>query len=97
MNTLDHAQSRRATKGPQILREDAGRKLLSIRPRTDVPALVIRFVTAGEHNAQFERLNHDGYSLWGLKDDGKTRVQHFDTLDDLLSTLVGSPAAVTNH
>ncbi len=85
------------TKGPQILREDAGRKLLSIRPRTDVPALVIRFVTAGEHNAQFERLNHDGYSLWGLKDDGKTRVQHFDTLDDLLSTLVGSPAAVTNH
>lgn len=72
------------TKGPHLLREDAGRKLLSVRPRTDVEQLAIRFVTTGEFNGQFEKLSPDGHTLWGLKDDGKPRVQHFDTLDSLI-------------
>jgi type III restriction enzyme len=81
------------TKAPHILREDAGRKLLSVKPRTDVQQLVIRFVTAGEFNGQFEKLSPDGYTLWGLKDDGKPRAQHFDTLEDLLSMLAPTQPA----
>jgi type III restriction enzyme len=75
------------TKGPHNLRDDARRKLLSIKRRTDVRQLVIRFVTVGEFNGQFEKLSQDGYTLWGLKDDGKTRAQHFDTLEELLTHL----------
>lgn len=80
------------TKGPHILRDDAGRKLLSVKPRTDVQQLTIRFVTAGNFNSQFEKLNPDGYTLWGLKDDGKPRVQHFDSLELLLAHMT-SPAS----
>lgn len=75
------------TKAPHILREDAGRKLLSVKPRTDVQQLLIRFVTAGEYNGQFEKLSPDGYTLWGLKDDGRPRAQHFATLEELLAML----------
>lgn len=85
------------TKAPHILREDAGRKLLSVKPRADVQQLLIRFVTAGEYNGQFERLSPDGYTLWGLKDDGKPRAQHFGTLDDLLSVLTSSKSASTSN
>ncbi len=81
------------TKAPHILREDAGRKLLSVKPRADVQQLVIRFVTAGEFNGQFEKLSPDGYTLWGLKDDGNPRAQHFDTLEDLLSMLTSTQPA----
>lgn len=78
------------TKGPQLLREDAGRKLLSVRPRTDVASLIIRFVTAGEYNSQFEKLSPDGYTVWGLKDDGKPRVQHFDSLEQVLKAMLAN-------
>lgn len=83
------------TKGPQLLREDAGRKLLSIKPRTDVQQLLIRFVTTGEYNSQFEKLSPDGYTLWGLKDDGKPRVQPFDTLEELLTSMTATPVEAT--
>lgn len=81
------------TKGPHLLRDDAGRKLLSVKPRTDVEQLIIRFVTAGEFNGLFEKLSPDGYTLWGLKDDGKPRVQHFDTLDDLVAHMTSQQPA----
>lgn len=73
------------TKGSHLLREDAGRKLLNVRQRTDRPKLSIRFVTSGEFNNLFEKLSPDGYTLWGLKNDGKTRAQHFDNLEGLLN------------
>lgn len=78
------------TKGPHLLRDDAGRKLLSVKPRHEGQQLLIRFVTAGEYNGQFEKLNPDGYTIWGLKDDGKPRAQHYDTLDDLLATIAAT-------
>lgn len=55
------------TQGPHLLRDDAGRKLLSVKPRTDVQQLIIRFVTSGEYNGQFEKLSPDGYTLWGSR------------------------------
>lgn len=79
------------TKAPHLLRDAAGRKLLSVRPRNDAQQLLIRFVTEGEHNGQFEKLSPDGYTLWGLKDDGKLRARHFDSLDELLAVLTTSP------
>ncbi len=84
------------TKSHHILREDAGRKLLSVRPRADVASLVIRFVTAGEYNAQFEKVSPDGHTLWGLKDDGKPRAQHFDTLADLLASVTSTSTTVVD-
>lgn len=73
------------TKGAQLLREDAGRKLLTVRSRADAVGLKIRFVSAGEINSDFEKHSPDGFTLWGLKDDGKLRAQHFANLDELLS------------
>lgn len=73
------------TKGFHILQGEAGRKLLTVEPRTDgTPRLEIKFVTPGEITSSFERLNTEGYTLWGLKPDGSRRAQHFPTIEDLL-------------
>lgn len=80
------------TKGHHLLREDAGRKLLSVRSRTDSSSLVIRFVTPGEYNPQFEKQSPDGFTLWGLKDDGKARAQHFGALEELIDFLTADEA-----
>lgn len=76
------------TKGQHILREDAGRKLLTVRPRNDTLGLAIKFVTPGEFNNQFEKQSPDGYTLWGLKNNGQTRAQHFSEIGDLLNYLL---------
>lgn len=75
------------TKGPHILREDAGRKLLSVRPRTDGLGLLIRFVTAGEYTPEMVKQSADGFTIWGLKDDGTRRAQHFGTLEEVIENL----------
>ncbi|OZE13467.1 hypothetical protein CH249_01290 [Rhodococcus sp. 05-2255-3B1] len=81
------------TKGHHILREDAGRKLLSVKPRSDTLRLLIRFVTPGEFNSDFEKLSPDGFTLWGLKDDGKLRAQHFLEADELVAMACRDDAA----
>lgn len=80
------------TKGFHILQGEAGRKLLTVESRTDgTPRLEIKFVTPGEISQSFEKLNTDGYTLWGLKADGSRRARHFPTIEDLLGDLLTVP------
>lgn len=77
------------TKAPHILQGEAGRKLLTVRPRNDTSAsLEIRFATPGEFNSAFEKLSNDGCTLWGLKSDGSRRAQHFPTIDSAVAYMV---------
>jgi type III restriction enzyme len=79
----------RRHQGPHILHGEAGRKLLSVTPRNDTDTrLEIRFVTAGEWNADIQKMNPDGYTIWGLKSDGKRRAQHFPSLDHAVDALI---------
>jgi type III restriction enzyme len=79
------------TKGTHILQGEAGRKLLTVEPRSDgAPRLEIKFVTPGEITSSFEKLNTDGYTLWGLKSDGARRARHFPTIEELIDDLLPS-------
>lgn len=82
------------TKGPHILHGEAGRKLLAVTPRNDTNTrLEIRLVTAGEWNGDIQKLSPDGFTIWGLKSDGKRRAQHFPSLGHTVGALIeiGSP------
>lgn len=84
------------TKGPHILHGEAGRKLLTVKSRNDTNTrLEIRFITAGEWNADIQKLSPDGYTIWGLKSDGKRRAQHFPSLEHAVDTLIAIGSSKT--
>lgn len=86
------------TKAPHILQGEAGRKLLSVSPRSDGSvALEIRFVTPGEYTPQFEKLNNDGCTVWGLKPNGTMRAQHFPNFEQTVEYLVSAAKPVEAH
>lgn len=78
------------TKGPHLLHGDAGRKLLAVAPRSDgSERLLIRFVSPGRYTDDMQRTSPDGFTVWGLKSDGKRRPQYFDSLDLTVAHLIG--------
>ncbi|SDI87166.1 type III restriction enzyme [Arthrobacter subterraneus] len=79
------------TKGAHILQGEAGRKLLTVEPRNDgATELIIKFVTPGEITSSFEKINTEGYTLWGLKPDGSRRARHFPNIEELIADLLPS-------
>lgn len=81
------------TKGGHLVRETAGRKLLNIRSKPGASRyLDIQFVSKGKWNNTLEQEAPDGYTNWGLNDEGKLKAWHFDGLDQLLADLTADPA-----
>jgi len=76
------------TKGGHLVREAAGRKLLHIKAKPGaVRSLDVQFVSEGKLNSDLVKESPDGYTQWGLNDEGKLKAKHFDGLDKLLTTL----------
>lgn len=77
------------TKGGHLLQDAAARKLLRIEPPTSTvgspgPRLIIRFVSEGRWTPEIEQTAKDGYTVWGLKQDGNRRATHYPTIEDAL-------------
>lgn len=76
------------TKGAHLIRETAGRKLLHIRPKVGADrSLDVHFVSKGKLNSELEQEASDGFTRWGLNDEGKIKAKHSDGLDELLVAL----------
>jgi type III restriction enzyme len=76
------------TKGAHLIREAAGRKLLHIRAKQGAErSLEVQFVSKGKFNNDLEQEGPDGYTRWGLNDEGKLKAKHFDGLGGLLADL----------
>lgn len=76
------------TKGGHLVRETAGRKLLHIKAKARADrSLDIQFVSEGKWSSELLKVSPDGYTQWGLNDEGKLKVKHFESLDKLLAAL----------
>jgi type III restriction enzyme len=82
------------TKGGHLVREAAGRKLLHIRAKAGAErSLDVQFVSEGTWNAELLRESTDGYTRWGLNDEGKLKVKPFESLDKLLADLTAEKSS----
>jgi type III restriction enzyme len=74
------------TKGGHLLPEAASRKLLSVHyPDGAERKLRVRFVSEGRYNADVEREEKGGYTVWSLRHDGSRKVGHFDRVQDAVA------------
>jgi type III restriction enzyme len=81
------------TKGSHLIRQAAGRKLLHIRAKHGAErSLDVQFVSKGKLSNDLEQEGPDGFTRWGLNDEGKLRARHFDGLSDLLTDVTAEPA-----
>lgn len=71
------------TTAPHLLLEKTGRKLLSILPpKGEAGRLWIRFISKGKFNDKVEALGKDGYTVWGMKQDGTLRANNVEDLEE---------------
>lgn len=76
------------TKGGFLVRESAGRKLLLIRRKDGAElSLDVQFISRGKWSNDLNEEAPDGYTRWGLNDEGKVKARFFDGLDPLLADL----------
>lgn len=76
------------TKGEHLIESDAGRKLLSILPAVGVEVTVeVKLISKGRWGADRLRTSPDGFTLWGVRHDGKLTVAHFDEMSGLLNAV----------
>lgn len=80
------------TKGPQLVDSTARRKLLTIKPSDEGRRLDIQFVSEGKYDDELTRRDSDGYTYWGLADDGSISTMHFHEMAVLLNHLVDDSA-----
>jgi type III restriction enzyme len=77
------------TKGEHLIESDAGRKLLGILPAAGSETRVdVKLISRGRWDAERTRTSPDGYTLWGVRHDGKLNVGHFDDVPDVINAIV---------
>lgn len=80
------------TKGGHLVGSTAGRKLLFIRPKQGAErSLDVQFVSKGKWNDSLTQEGPDGYTRWGLNNQGILKARHFDGLDTLITELTAEP------
>lgn len=68
------------TTGEFLLQDKTSRKLLAIEPATPSGGrLIVRLISGGIWNADVEREDSAGYTVWGRKQDNGLRTIHVDT------------------
>ena len=73
------------TKGAHLLAEAAARKLLRIEaPSRSSAKVKVRLVSEGRWNQTAQQVDDEGYTVWGVKQDGSRRLT---TVDDLAAVL----------
>ena len=79
------------TKGAHLLSEAVARKLLRIdAPSKSSVRIKVRLVTEGKWNSDAERVDDDGYTLWGVRDDGARRVTPVEDLKAVLNRILNN-------
>jgi type III restriction enzyme len=69
------------TTGDHLLKEKTARKLLAIAPaKGQVGRLLVRLVSEGKWTPAVERVDSEGYTVWGRKQDGSLRPTHVDSI-----------------
>lgn len=78
------------TKGEHLLKDAAGRKLLTVRtPQGATTTLAIRFVSQGRYNeVSVAQEDKEGYTLWSRREDGTLRASHYASHDEIVSALL---------
>jgi type III restriction enzyme len=71
------------TSGAHLLAEKTGRKLLAMRPPEKASGRIhIRFISPGRQNVQLQQVDADGFTVWGLREDGSLRATHVDDVEN---------------
>lgn len=79
------------TKGEHLIGQDAGRKLLSILPAKNSDAQVkVQLISRGRWDTDPKRTSPDGFTLWGVRHDGRLKVDHFDDESAVVATFANS-------
>lgn len=82
------------TKGEHLIESDAGRKLMGILPAMGSKVRVdVKLISRGRWDAERTRTSPDGYTLWGVRHDGKLNVSNFDDVSDVVDAIVERGAA----
>jgi len=69
------------TTGDHLLKEKTARKLLAIAPaKGQVGRLLVRLVSEGKWTPAVDRVDSEGYTVWGRKQDGSLRPTHVDSI-----------------
>lgn len=77
------------TKAGNTLPEGAGRKLLRIQPPTGAKdRLIFRFFSEGTWTGPTEQQKRDGFTIWGIKQDGTRRITHHASLRDAVIAIL---------
>jgi type III restriction enzyme len=77
------------TKGEQLIESDAGRKLLSIVPaKGDTTTVAVKLISKGRWNADRTRTSPDGFTLWGVRHDGRLITNNFDEIPEILAEII---------
>lgn len=76
------------TKGPQLVDQAARRKLLMVSPSGEGLRLDIQFVSEGKYDDELTLRDSEGFTYWGLADDGALNAVHFDDMDALVAQLL---------
>ncbi|WP_222709434.1 hypothetical protein [Microbispora sp. CSR-4] len=73
------------TTASHLLADKTSRKLLSIRPVRNVAGqLWVRFISQGKFENEVTQVDTEGFTVWGLKQDGTLRRSHVDTMHDAI-------------
>lgn len=83
------------TKGEHLVESDAGRKLLNVLPPKNATTRVeVKLVSRGRWDVERTRTSPDGYTLWGVRHDGKLNVTHFDEVGQLVEVVANLKPAI---
>lgn len=73
-------------KGDQLIKTDAGRKLLNIVGGRGHRGVIVRLISEGHSNDQFQKLSRDGFTVWSLvRASGKVKAKAVSTAAEAVS------------
>lgn len=79
-------------KGDHLIQSDAGRKLLAISDETGKQKVIVKLITEGKWDADtFKRKSAGGYSVWGLRKNGKIHCVSAATPTDVIRRALEMP------
>jgi type III restriction enzyme len=76
-------------KGANLIKEAAGRKLLSVESVAGQLPVKVCLITQGKWSQNFEQLTQDGVSAWRLRSGNVNRPEWYPDFGDLLKKVVG--------
>jgi type III restriction enzyme len=76
------------TKGGHLLAEAATRKLLRIDRGNSKTRLFVRLISEGRWSVSADRIDDEGFTIWGVKQDGSRRATQVEDLEDAVARVL---------